>query len=210
MPLYLVRWPGLVAALVSAADEDDLVDVLDETANPEGCTWSVYRGPVCIEFSLNADVEIEETDKAREVPLEPGQVRIGDVSKICERDLMTATIPGDSDTAYNMIESITRKAFPELNAVVHTRRETLPEDDVRDALRRELDVLVKASWQHQQTKRRPDQDSRIAAMMGTSPRLVAHWTKRAAAAEAGPRSTPPPTKPAPRGKSRPKKPRSKE
>lgn len=39
--------------------------------------------------------------------------------------------------------------------------------------------LIKSSWQHEQTKRRPDQDSRVAAMMDTSPRLVAHWTKQA-------------------------------
>lgn len=45
MPLYLVRWPGLVAAFINAADEDDLQDVLDEAANPEGCTWSEYDGP---------------------------------------------------------------------------------------------------------------------------------------------------------------------
>jgi len=207
VPLYLVRWPGLVAALITAADEDDLVDILDETANPEGCTWSVYRGPVCIEFTLNAAVNIDEKDEPRQRPLERDQIRIGDVSRICNRDTMTATIPGDSDTAYKMVESITRTAFPAVHAVVDTPRETLPEAQVRAALQAELDVLVKSSWQHEQTKRRADPDSRIAATMGTSPRLIAHWNKQRAAAEERARDAPPPKKPTrPSGKPGPKKP----
>jgi hypothetical protein len=199
--MYLVRWPGLVAALVTAADEDDLIDILDETANPEGCTWSVYRGPVYVEFSLNAEVEIREPEpkarEPRERPLEPSEIRLGDVDRIREREVMTPYVPG-AETADRMIDAITKRAFPALHRVLHPYRESLPEKEIRAALRDELAVLVQASWQHQQTKRRPDQDSRIAAAMGTSPRLVAHWAKRAAGAEA--RRTPPPPKKPPNKK----------
>jgi uncharacterized protein (DUF2267 family) len=59
-----------------------------------------------------------------------------------------------------LIDAITHEAFPALHAVVDTLRETLPEDEVRAALREELNTLIRASWQHGQTKRRPDQDSR--------------------------------------------------
>ncbi len=194
MPMYLVRWPGLVAALVTAADEDDLIDILDETSNPEGCTWSVYRGPVYLEFSLNAKVEIAEPNEPRDRPLEPAEVRLGDVDRIRERDVMTAYVP-ESETADRMVDAITKRAFPALHGVLQPYRESLPEEEIRGALREELSVLVQASWKHQQTKRRPDQESRIAAAMGTSPRLVAHWTKRAAEAEAEGRSTPPKKKP---------------
>lgn len=45
MPLYLERWPGLCASLVSARDEEDLLDTLDQVDDSEGATWSVYRGP---------------------------------------------------------------------------------------------------------------------------------------------------------------------
>ncbi len=195
MPMYLVRWPGLVAALVTAADEDDLIDILDETANPEGCTWSLYRGPVYVEFSLNAKVEIAEPDdrKPRERPLEPSEVRLDDISRIRAREVMTAYVP-EAETADRMVDAITKKAFPALHSVLHPYREALPDDEIRHALRDELDVLVQASWQHQQTKRRPDLESRIAADMGTSPRLVAHWAKQGAEAEAG-RPTPPQKKP---------------
>lgn len=190
MPMFLVRWPGLVAALVTAADEDDLIDILDETANPEGCTWSVYRGPVYVEFSLNAEVETTESDEPRERPLEPSDVRLGEVRRIRERDVMTAYIP-EAETADRMVDAITKKAFPALHGVLHPYRESLPEDEVRGALREDLDVLVQSSWQHQQTKRRPDQESRIAAAMGTSPRLVAHWAKRFDEAEARRTNAPP-------------------
>lgn len=208
MPLYLVRWPGLVAALVSAADEEELLDTLDESANPEGCTWSVYRGPVNIEFTLNVDISIDEKDAPRERPLQPEQVRIGDVSRICQRDLVSAAITADADTSYEMVKTIMRKAFPELQRVVDTEHEQLPENEVRAALRAELDLLVKATWQHEQTKRRPDQDSRIAAMMGTAPRLVARWAKQSALAEERAREEPPSGKPtAPRRKRKPKNPK---
>ena len=138
MPLYLVRWPGLVAALIGATDEDELLDILDETTNPEGCTWSVYRGPVCIEFAVNAEVQTDEASGTPGRPLSPDQVRVGDVSAVCERRVMEAVIPAYSDTAALMVEAITRAAFPALHALVETPAETLAEADVRDALQREL------------------------------------------------------------------------
>lgn len=183
MPLYLVRWPGLVAALVKARDEDELLDILDETANPEGCTWSIFNGPICIEFALNAESEVDGAEAPRDRPLQPEQIRIGDVRRICEHDVMSAYIPENSETAHRMVSAITRKAFPALHAVNQTDVEFLSEPAVRGALLEDLDALVRASWQHQQTKRRDDSVSRTAAMMGTSPRLVAYWTKRALEAE---------------------------
>lgn len=42
MLLYLVRWPWMTASLVSARDEDDLLDTLDQVDDAEGATWTVY------------------------------------------------------------------------------------------------------------------------------------------------------------------------
>jgi len=56
MPLYLVRWAGLHASLVSARDERDLLDVLDQVDDPGGCTYHVYRGPVWVDFELPFEV----------------------------------------------------------------------------------------------------------------------------------------------------------
>jgi hypothetical protein len=206
MPIYLVRWPGLAAALVSAANEDELLTTLDETENPEGCTWSVYRGPINIEFTLNAEIEIDEAEGLRGRPLEPGQVRVGDVSRICRRELLTAGIAPDADISDEMVNTIMRKAFPELHAVVETAGEELPEEQVRAALGAELELLVKASWQTEQTKRRPDQASKVAAAMGTAPRLVTHWAKQAAEQHARAAKPSPPKKPSPpRGRRKPPK-----
>lgn len=198
VPLFLVRWPGLVAALVSAANEDELLDILDETANPEGCTWSLYRGPLYVELALNVEHSIEGRGKARDLPLEPSEVQVGDVTRVCERDVMRAVLDLDSETSANMIDAITKQAFPSLYPVLRKVRETIPEDEVRDAVRAELDTLIRPSWQQQQTKRRPDRESRVAATLGTSPRLVGRRAKtvRAAGKRAGVRSTPrKPTKP---------------
>ena len=41
MPLYLVRWPDLSASLVSAENDEHLLDILDQVDNPEGCEWSI-------------------------------------------------------------------------------------------------------------------------------------------------------------------------
>jgi len=60
MPIYLVRWPDLAASLVRAQDDDELIDILDQVANPEGCEWSVYDGPLFIDFQLPVEWSIRE------------------------------------------------------------------------------------------------------------------------------------------------------
>lgn len=178
MPLYLVRWPDLSGAFVNARNEDDLLDVLDEVSNPEGCTWNVYRGPLHLEFRLNADVEDMRDESRIDRPVEPADLRIGSVDRICAGDPLTFEIP-ESDTGCEMIDAIVGAAFPALQDV---RKEAdgddLSSEAVIAALRTELDVLVQASWREQQTRRRPDAESRIAAEMGTSPKLVTHWRQR--------------------------------
>jgi hypothetical protein len=215
VPLYLVRWPGLLAALVNAADEDNLLDILDETANPEGCTWSLYRGPLYVEFAVNAELTLDDAATARDRPLDPSELRVGNVSPICERDVLRAVLDLNSDTAAAMVDQILEKAFPTLYPVLTRDRgdadAELPEDEVRAAVRSELDVLIRASWQQQQTKRRPDDDSRTAAMMGTASLVIAHWNRSAAALNArqtAPKKTRAPKKrpaPKPRGKGSGKK-----
>jgi hypothetical protein len=199
VPLYLVRWPDLSAALVKAANEDALLGVLDEIANPEGCTWSVYRGPLFIELKLNAEIE-DAGGERRDRPIRPEDLRIGDVTRICGRDPLTAEIPEYSDTAHEMKDAILRGAFPAVHAALDREGETVSEPAVRAALRDELEVLVRASWRQEQTKRRSDEDSRIAAMLGTSPRLVRSW--------GDPGKSPPAEPPGPGGGARrPRRPR---
>jgi hypothetical protein len=77
MPIFLVRWPGLSAALVKAGSEDDLVEILDEVANPEGCTWSVYRGPLFLESELPVRIQVKKRKEG--VPLRAEDVVVEDV-----------------------------------------------------------------------------------------------------------------------------------
>ena len=184
MPIYLVRWPGLVASLVSAHDEDELQDILDEVENPQGCTWSVYRGPLFFELRLNAEFEIDGADERGDRPLRPEQIRVGDVAPLRRRELLTARVPDHSDASDEMVDAVLRTAFPVVHAVLDNDDEDITDAAVRGAVRVELDKLVQATWQHEQTKRRTDTAGKTAAMMFTSPKLVERWKKNAAEAEA--------------------------
>ena len=97
MPLYVVRWPNLSAALVRAEDEDELIDILDEEADPEGCRWQEYFGPLFLDFELGAKIEVDDPEGRRKQsedyrPLDPEAISIG-VETISARDnpLMTIT-----------------------------------------------------------------------------------------------------------------------
>jgi hypothetical protein len=61
MPLFLVRWPQMEASLISARDERELVDVIDQLDTPTACTWTEYDGPLWIDVDLNLEVEVEGT-----------------------------------------------------------------------------------------------------------------------------------------------------
>jgi hypothetical protein len=54
MPVYLARWPGMSASFVSARNEVDLLDTLDQVDDSEGASWTLYQGPVWIYFDLPA------------------------------------------------------------------------------------------------------------------------------------------------------------
>lgn len=186
VPLYLVRWPDLSAALVNARNEDELLDSLDQVSNPEGCTWSVYRGPLHLELRVNADVKDTREEHQFDRPLEPADLEIGDVSRVLAGDLLSAEIP-NTDVGHEMAQTILRTVFPSVHDVIALAEDDGPnEAEVREAIEEELEVLVRSSWRVHQTKRRPDLDSQIAAQMGTSPKLVARWTEDARVAEERP------------------------
>jgi hypothetical protein len=178
MPLYLVRWPDLSAALVKAGSEEELEDMLDEIANPEGCTWSVYRGPLFLEFSLRASIDVKERQPG-EPPLEPQDIRVRDVSNLLEGPAVEVSIP-EGDTAYEMTEAVEKQAFPHVHKARHSGDGEPSERVLRDAVLAEAQALMRASWRTEQTRRRSDPASRIAAEMGATPRLVQRWIDAAA------------------------------
>jgi len=48
--LYIVRWADHTFSLISARDDYDLIDKLDQAGDPNGALWREYNGPLWIDF----------------------------------------------------------------------------------------------------------------------------------------------------------------
>jgi hypothetical protein len=177
MPIYLLRWPDLSAALVKAGSDDELVEILDEVANPDGCTWSVYRGPLFLEFSLPVRFEVRERD-GRPRPIPPQDILVEDVSGLHEGAFLEVEI-GGADTGGEMSEAIEKSAFPHVFKARHEGNEDPTDDELRAAVRAELETLARASWRREHVKRRDDPESRLAAEMDAPVRLARRWMEAA-------------------------------
>ena len=181
MPIYIVRWPGLVASLVRAEDEEHLVEVLDQFANPDGCEWSVYDGPLFINFELPAEWSIRDEHAGE--PARPDQVVIDDVGPVANESLTNAlalSLPS-ADDAYETGTTVLRKAFPVLHAASEAflacdeaaeREYILPEDRLREALHGEIARLMKVSWRRAQVGKKTDPISSLAHEMDMPVELV--------------------------------------
>lgn len=186
MPLYLVRWPDLSAALVKARSEDELIELLDEVANPDACTWSPYRGPLFLEFSLPAKVGVKERSETSG-PLSPEDVVVEDVSGLMEGSALGVAI-ADGDTGFEMSEAIEAQAFPHVFKARQAGGGEPTEAVLREAVKADLQPLVRASWKLAQVRRRGDLESRLAADMDAPAHLVRRWVEMA-------KETPPPATP---------------
>lgn len=181
MPIYLVRWPELTASLVRARDEDDLLHILDQVANPEGCEWSVYKGPLFIDFELPATWSVRNQRPGE--PVAPDQVVIEDIGPMAGEHILETlqlSVP-EGDDGYDMGEAILKKAFPVLQAAIKefqsnskaaTPDISLPEVDMREALHAEIARMLKASWRKAQIARSTDPASLLAQYMDMPVRLV--------------------------------------
>lgn len=134
MPIYLVRWPGTHASLIKAKNETQLLDIIDEVASPGDCTWSVFDGPLWIDFALPVKVRIEAK---HEGPLQADEVLLEEVDEDgCAGGELAAEIPG-CDTGAEMTAAILRRAFPHLAGVINSAAsaDAAPEgEDVRAAI----------------------------------------------------------------------------
>ncbi len=186
MPIYLVRWPDLTASLVRAENEEHLLDILDQEANPEGCDWSVYKGPLAINFRLPAEWSIR--DERPGAAVAPEQVVIDDVGNMADRSVvesMEVSLAGGDDGADTGIE-ILKKAFPAVHAAIERLLETeegadnpgaLPDGELRRVLHAELARMLKASWRRAQVERRTDPVSKLARDMDLPVRLARRYAE---------------------------------
>jgi len=186
MPIYLVRWPDLSASLVRASSEEQLPLILDQVANPEGCEWSVYEGPLFIDFRL--PVEWSVRDAPTEEPVAPEQLVIDDVGRMATESVvetMEVSLAGGDDGS-DTGEEILRLAFPEIHAAVEDfekadeaieRDGVLPEADLRKALHRELARFLRSSWRQAQLQKKDDPFSCIAREMDLPVTLVRQFAE---------------------------------
>ena len=155
MPIYLVRWPDLSASLVQADAEDHLLDILDQVGNPDDCEWNIYEGPLFIDFRLPMEWSIQ--DDRRGTPVSPQQVVLSDLGRIANGNVVEAlqVFLADADDGYETGEEVLRLAFPTLHAAMEKSYETgdsidaegaLPEAEVREPLRAELERFLRSSW----------------------------------------------------------------
>ncbi|MFN2219119.1 MAG: hypothetical protein ACK2UA_10975 [Anaerolineae bacterium] len=183
MALYLVRWPDLSCTLVTARDEDHLVDLLDEVGNPEGCRWTEYDGPLFIDFHLPVRITIDWPEQAGR-PLSPEAVQIEDLDRLAQREGLQADV-GAGDTAGEMLATIMRFAFPATAAEMDCDApdEVLEESQLRAALRADLRLLAESSWRQAHTERTADDDAlaMLAVAMDAPMRLAKRWQATAAA-----------------------------
>ena len=175
MPLYLVRWPTLSAALVKAASEAELLSMLDEVGNSEGCTWTIYRGPLYLEFSLPVDMKLNHPEEAKG-PIAPDEITLAKIGALRERQ-MDVAIAG-ADAGYEMMMEIARRCFPAVHEL-WDRIEEPSEEKIREAVMTELEVFLRADWRRQNLERSSDPAARLAATMDMSVELARQYLERA-------------------------------
>ena len=206
MPIYLVRWPDLSASFVQAEGEAHLLDVLDQVGNPDDCEWSIYDGPLFIDFRLPVEWSVQE-DRHR-TPVAPEQVVLEDVGRLASGNVVEAIelSLADADDGYETGAEVLRLAFPKLHALIERCSETggefdgeaaLPEAELRQALHAELERFLRGSWRRAKLEKKTDAISTLAREMDLSVELARTYEEIARNQQSGGRDAerPPQEKP---------------
>jgi hypothetical protein len=103
--------------------EDELIEVLDQVGNPDGCEWSVYTGPLFIDVQLPAAWRIEEARPGE--PVTPAQVVVDDVGRVAPApivDTLEVSLAGEDGCETGL--AILRTAFPRHHAALEHLQES--------------------------------------------------------------------------------------
>ena len=203
MPIYLVRWPDLSASFVQAESEEHLLDILDQVGNPDDCEWSIYEGPLFIDFRL--PVEWSVKDGRRATPVTPQQVVIGNVGPIASGNIVEAMqlCLAEGDDGYETGAEVLRLAFPKLHAAIEGSYESrespdgedaLPEAELRKALHAELERFFTGSWRRAQLGKKTDAISKLAHDMDLPVQLARKYEEMAREQQKNERADPKPPK----------------
>ena len=188
MPIYIVRWPDLSASFVQSENEAELLDILDQVGNADDCEWSVYDGPLFIDFRLPVEWTVQHDRSG--APIAPQQVVIGDISGIAAGNVVEAMhlCLAEGDDGYETGVEVVRLAFPKLHAAIESlydggepleREEALPEAELRKALSAELDRFLAGSWRRAQLRKKTDAASSLALEMDVSVKLARKYEEMA-------------------------------
>ncbi len=158
MPIYVVRWPNLSAALVRAESEDHLIDLLDELADPGGCKWEEYDGPLWVEFELPVTFDQKNTEGNRPLSLDDLEITEVDARLIDAPKYQDLRTP-ETDTGAEMHEAVCKFAFPALYAVKPDDKGNFEQGEIRRALLEDLRPLVEGSWRDAAFEKRTDPDA---------------------------------------------------
>lgn len=173
MPIYLVRWPTLSASLVRARNQEELLDILDEVADPGACTFKVYQGPIWVDFDLPfeiTDVDGDQVTSAADLRVEPEPGFTGEID--AESLLRLGTPVCDAVT--DMRLEVLRGAFPTLARLLDERTSTgerAPEDldrELRAALVAELSPLVEHLREAAAIEARDDFEATMMKQLGVT------------------------------------------
>jgi hypothetical protein len=174
MPIYIVRWPSFSVSLVRAPNEDDLMDVLDEVADPGACRWAVYRGPLWIDLDL--PVRIHET-KGGKSPPSVADVQVEGAEELLgHEELPYRVSPGDCETGGEMVSAVTKWAFPNLGKLFDRMDDTpLSKKELAAAIRSDAIDFLKYAWRAAHVSRGSDFKSALLTQLGLT--RVPPWLK---------------------------------
>jgi hypothetical protein len=193
MPLYIVRWPNLSAALVRAADEDDLLDKLDQLGNAEGCRIAKYRGPLFIEFELPVDYEVNVPEQHRG-PVAPEHITVKAVEGVFDTAHGMTVSAGNCDTGSEMCEQVMRFSFPKVFQEWSKDEERRSAKQLAKAVHDDALEIVRTAWRRGQTEKAGDPASALATAMDMPVRLAKQYLAQGDG-DGKPEPVPPASKP---------------
>ncbi len=122
MQLYLVKWVDGTSALISAADEAELIELLDELADPGAASWQVYDGPVWLEFP-RIDAGLPDGD------VDPFQLEVG-AATVAETDCGGAFERALVDALHPNVAALRERAITEERSITRAELTAAVEADL--------------------------------------------------------------------------------
>ena len=169
LPIYVVRWPEPMVSLITAENEEELIYLLDEAADPGGCTWQVYEGPLWVDFELPVNVDIGPREDKRR-PLSPADVEVSIDQLAMDPLRLVPSEPQAGDTPFEMNDLMRQFAFPALHRALESADdpELIDTEALKAAVTEDLRPLLEYTWRQAQLEMREDPEAEIMRQLGVT------------------------------------------